>query len=172
MDPNITTLSWAEKALARKGRPPIGSRRRRAAVRQTPEIPFEQLPYHCFQEARKILKEDREEKLQLIQQTVQRIKNVEAQPATTYRGGEGFKNKRLASLRKELEELKIQADINDPIVKRKFEDGQGKPIGTGELVLDNPKLLINWQATFRNLSIVSSRERSGRAWPTRSSLSV
>lgn len=84
------------------------------------------MPYHCFQEARKLLKEDRDEKLELIKEAYQRIKNVEAVPAKTYRGGQSFKEKKLASLRKELEELKIAADINDPIVKRKFEDGQGK----------------------------------------------
>lgn len=43
-----------------------------------------------------------------------------------YRAGEQFKQKRLESLRGHLEYLKIQADINDPAVKRKFEDGLGK----------------------------------------------
>lgn len=133
LDPNTTTIYWAEKRLSRQGRPPIGSRRRRAAVRQTPDIPFEQLPYHCFQEARKILKEDREEKLDLIKQEYKRIQNVEAVPATQYRGGQNFKNRRLDSLRRHLEELKVQADINDPLVKRKFEDGRGKPCGTNNL---------------------------------------
>lgn len=126
LDPNTVTRFRDEKKLAKRGRPPIGSRRRRAAIRETPDIPFEQMPYHCFQEARKILKEDRAEKLLLIKQAYERIKNVEAMPLSTYRGGPMFKEKRLASLRKELEELKIAADINDPVVKRKFEDGLGK----------------------------------------------
>ncbi|CAN8095408.1 unnamed protein product [Discula destructiva] len=123
MDPNTTTLAWAEKQLLRDGINPIGSRRRRAAVRQTPNIPFEQLPYHCFQEARQLLATDRAEKLEQVKKAYQRLKNVEAQPAETYRGGEAFKNKSLLSLRRRLEYLKIQADANDPAVKRKFEDG-------------------------------------------------
>ena len=43
-----------------------------------------------------------------------------------HRAGEQFKQKQLVSLRSYLEYLKIQADINDPAVKRKFEDGLGK----------------------------------------------
>lgn len=147
LDPNTTTLLWAEKRLSKKGRPPIGSRRRRAAVRQTPDIPFEQLPYHCFQEARNFLKEDRDEKLELINQAYKRIKNVQAVPATQYRGGEQFKQKRLASLRKALEELKIEADMNDPIVKRKFEDGLGKLCANGNFVPNNTVMLTYWQRT-------------------------
>lgn len=126
LDPNTTTLAWAEKKLQTKGINPIGSRRRRAAVRQTPNIPFEQLPYHAFQEARKILAEDRAEKLEQIKQAYRRLKTVEATPADTYKGGQGHKNIKVYSLRKHLEYLKIQADVNDPAVKRKFEDGLGK----------------------------------------------
>lgn len=125
MDPNTTTLPWAEKKLIKKGINPIGSRRRRAAIRQTLSIPFEQLPYHCFQEARKLLAEDRAQKLDDIKKAHLRLKTVEAQPADTYRGGESHKFKKLRSLRKHLEYLKIQADMNDPAVKRKFEDGFG-----------------------------------------------
>lgn len=126
LDPNTTSMAWAERKLQTKGINPIGSRRRRAAVRQTPSIPFEQLPYHAFQEARKLLAEDRAEKLEEIKRAYQRIKTVEAMPADTYRGGQGHKNVKLHSLRNQLEYLKIQADINDPAVKRKFEDGLGK----------------------------------------------
>lgn len=125
MDPNTTTLPWAEKKLLKKGIDPIGSRRRRAAIRQTLSIPFEQLPYHCFQEARKLLAEDREQKLDGIRKAYQKLKTAEAQPAESYRGGEDYKFKRLRSLRKHLEYLKVQADMNDPAVKRKFEDGFG-----------------------------------------------
>lgn len=126
MDPNTTTLEWAEKKLLKKGINPIGSRRRRAAVRQTLNIPFEQLPYHCFQMARQMLAEDRAEKLEEIKKAYQYLRNVEAMPVETYKGGLPFKNKKLASLRRHLEYLKIQADINDPAVKRKFEDGFGE----------------------------------------------
>lgn len=125
LDPNTTTLPWAEKKLIKKGVSPIGSRRRRAAVRQTLNIPFEQLPYHCFQEARKLLAEDRAQKLENIRKAYQKLKTLEAQPAETYRGGEEYKFKKMRSLRKHLEYLKVQADMNDPAVKRKFEDGFG-----------------------------------------------
>lgn len=127
LDPNTTTLLWAERRLLKEGREPIGSRRRRAAVRQSPNIPFEQLPYHCFQEARKVLAEDRTAKLEELKETSVEIAKLEQRPATVYRAGEQFKQKKLESLYKHLEDLKIQADINDPAVKRKFEDGLGKP---------------------------------------------
>lgn len=130
MDPNTTTLFWAERKILKQGKYPIGSRRRRAAVRQTPDIPFEKLPYHCFQEARKLLAEDRVEKLEMIKAEHQRLKRVEAMPTETYRGGARFKEKRLDSLRRHIEYLKIQADINDPLVKKKFEDGLGKLYAT------------------------------------------
>lgn len=127
LDPNTTTLSWAEKKLLKQGRNPIGDRRRRAAVRQTPSVPFEQLPYHAFQEARKLLAEDRAEQLEKIKQAYQRIKTVEATPAEKYRHGQLRKGLKLYNLRKRLEYLKIQADINDPAVKRRFQDGHGEP---------------------------------------------
>lgn len=126
LDPNTTTLVWAEKKLLKQGTEPIGSRRRRAAVRQSPNIPFEQLPYHCFQEARKILGEDRAQQLEAIKETSEEIRKLEARPADVYRAGEHHKQKRLSSLRRHLEYLKIQADINDPAVRRTFEDGHGK----------------------------------------------
>lgn len=131
MDPNTTTLLWAERRLLKQGTEPIGSRRRRAAVRQSPNIPFEQLPYHCFQEARKVLAEDRTEKLEDLKRTSLEIAKLEQKSADVFRAGEQHKQKKLKSLRDHLEYLKIQADINDPAVKRKWEDGLGdlsKPI--------------------------------------------
>ncbi|KAK7730039.1 mitochondrial 54S ribosomal protein YmL35 [Botryosphaeria dothidea] len=130
LDPNTVITRRDEKKLIKSGVFPIGSRRRRAALQQSQNIPFEQLPYQCFQEARKILKADREEKLQQIQQQRERIARVEAQDPTVS-GGESQKSVRLTSMRNHLEELKILADINDPIVKKRFEDGKGdmnKPI--------------------------------------------
>lgn len=127
LDPNTTTLLWAERKLQKQGINPIGSRRRRAAVRQTQGLPFEQLPYHAYQEARKLLAADRLKKLEEIKRAYQRLKTVEAQPAETYRSGTAHKNKMLYSLRKQLWYLKIQADINDPAVRMKWEDGLGKP---------------------------------------------
>ncbi|KAI3321744.1 ribosomal protein YmL35 [Xylariaceae sp. AK1471] len=131
LDPNTTTAHWAERKLMRTGTPPVGSRRRRAALRTSENVPFEQLPYQCFQEARKILQEDRQEKLQALTKELAKIKRLEDTPADQVPGGQRKKDLRLTSLRKHLEELKILVDINDPVVKRRFEDGLGnmnKPI--------------------------------------------
>lgn len=130
LDPQTVENKKLERRLLRReGVQPVGSRRRRAALgrsalKQAPEIPFEQLPYQCFQEARKILLEDRQEKIKAIETQQLRIKNLtEQDPAVS--GGQNAKKIRLESMRKHLEELVILADINDPIVKRKFEDGEG-----------------------------------------------
>lgn len=126
LDPNTTTAHWAERKLVRQGTPPIGSRRRRAAIRTSQNLPFEQLPYQCFQEARAVLAEDRQEKIAAIRKEVAKIRRLEETPADKVVGGERVKIMRLISLRKQLERYKILADINDPIVKRRFEDGLGK----------------------------------------------
>lgn len=89
------------------------------------QIPFEQLPYQCFQEARKILQADREEKIHQIEVQRARIARLEAQDAAVS-GGELYKKNRLDSMRRHLEELKIVADINDPLIKKRFEDGLGR----------------------------------------------
>ncbi|ETS79908.1 hypothetical protein PFICI_07437 [Pestalotiopsis fici W106-1] len=128
---DTVTSYWGERKLVKQGLPPIGSRRRRAAIKTSPNIPFELLPYQCFQEARKILQEDRQEKLEALQSTLASMKRLEETPADKLPGGETKKNRRLASLRDYVEELKVLVDINDPIVKRKFEDGLGdfdKPV--------------------------------------------
>ena len=123
LDPERTFDRKEEKELLKSGVMPIGSRRRRAALAVGGNVPFEQLPYQCFQEARKILQADREEKVELIEIERQRIARLEAQDP--YPGTAAQKQLRLQSMRKHLEYLKIQADINDPIVKKKFEDGKG-----------------------------------------------
>jgi large subunit ribosomal protein L35 len=105
---------------------PIGSRRRRAVIKTLGEnsIPFTQLPYQCFQEARKVLAEDREEKIKTIELFRSRIARlIEADPVVY--GGEENKQRKLDSMRRMLEQYKILADINDPLVKKKFEDGHG-----------------------------------------------
>ncbi|KAK0125499.1 hypothetical protein ONS95_000493 [Cadophora gregata] len=130
-DPATVTNPRHEKKLMKSGVIPIGSRRRRAALKTSDNIPFEQLPYQCFQEARKVLAADREEKLKLIATERLRISNLVAMDASSLRGGEATKQKRLESMRRHLEYLKIQADINDPLIKKRFEDGEGdmnKPI--------------------------------------------
>lgn len=130
LDPNRVEDKRTERRLIRReGIQPIGSRRRRAALRRSTlrgveEVPFEQLPFQCFQEARKFLLEDRQEKLKQIETQKLRLKNLLAQdPAIS--GGETAKAVRVKSMRDQLNELIIEADINDPIVKKKFEDGQG-----------------------------------------------
>ncbi|KAI9667216.1 MAG: hypothetical protein M1821_000029 [Bathelium mastoideum] len=128
-DPQRSFLQNEEKRLLENGAMPIGSRRRRAAIATGGDLPFQQLPYQCFQEARKILQTDREDKLRLIEVERQRIARVEAQEP--YPGTSAQKQLRLQSMRKHLEYLKIQADINDPMVKKRFEDGKGdmnKPV--------------------------------------------
>ncbi|RDL39443.1 putative 54S ribosomal protein L35, mitochondrial [Venustampulla echinocandica] len=130
-DPATVTSRKGEKALMKSGVMPIGSRRRRAALKSSGNLPFEQLPYQCFQEALKIFRTDREEKLKQIQTERLRISNLEAQDASNVKGGEVQKQRRLVSMRSHLEYLKIQADINDPLIKKRFEDGEGdmnKPI--------------------------------------------
>ncbi|KAF2758898.1 PEBP-like protein [Pseudovirgaria hyperparasitica] len=131
LDPNKVRIRRHEQALLRTGRVPIGSRRRRAALSLLPvQIPFEQLPYQCFQEARKVLAEDREEKLKKIATQRARLAHLEAQDANAL-GGDNRKTVKVLSMRKELENLKIHADYNDPLVKKRFEDGDGdmnKPI--------------------------------------------
>lgn len=111
------------------GMPPVGSRRRRAAIKTSQNIPFELLPYQCFQEARKVLQEDRQEKLKALSTALAQARRLEETPADKLPGGERKKSMRLASMRKHIEELKILVDINDPTVKRRFEDGLGKSIG-------------------------------------------
>src|SRR5690349_22164019 len=62
-NPEVVSSRKGETALMKHGILPIGSRRRRAAIQSSPNIPFEQLPYQCFQEARAVLQADREQKL-------------------------------------------------------------------------------------------------------------
>lgn len=126
LTPDTVVGKRQEKKLFRtQHKMPIGSRRRRAVIKTLGEsIPFEQLPYQCFQEARKVLAEDREEKVKTIELFRARIAQLmEVDPAAC--GGEEKKQRRLDSMRKKLEKYKILADINDPLVKKKFEDGHG-----------------------------------------------
>ncbi|TGO58479.1 hypothetical protein BCON_0054g00090 [Botryotinia convoluta] len=130
LDPATVVRPENERKLMRQGIMPIGSRRRRAALKTSANIPFEQLPYQCFQEARKVLQADREEKLEMIAKERLRLKNLEAQDASVS-GSEKQKQTRIESIKRYLEYLKIQADINDPLIKKRFEDGEGdmnKPI--------------------------------------------
>ncbi|KAK5094548.1 mitochondrial 54S ribosomal protein YmL35 [Exophiala xenobiotica] len=131
-NPETAFVPRLERKLVAAGTPPVGSRRRRMAIAQSQGIPFDQLPFQCFQEARKVLIEDRQEKLKQIETMRARVARLqETNGNDLHKGGEPYKQKRLASMRKELEHLKILADINDPNVKRRFEDKKGdmnKPI--------------------------------------------
>jgi large subunit ribosomal protein L35 len=86
--------------------------------------------YHTnvFKKRGRFLQADREEKLELIAKERLRISNLVATDPATINGGEKFKDVRLDSMRRHLEYLKIQADINDPLIKKRFEDGQGMQI--------------------------------------------
>ncbi|MCJ1314337.1 hypothetical protein MMC25_008018 [Agyrium rufum] len=117
-----------EKRERQLGNPIIGSRRLRATrigSGATLGIPFEQLPYQCFQEARRVLQADREEKLVQIALERERIAKAEAVDASRMRGDEGAKKGKITAMKIYLEKLKILADINDPMVKKRFEDGLG-----------------------------------------------
>jgi len=130
LDPNRVQKRIDEKRLVRReGIQPIGSRRRRAVLarstsKEAKPVPFEQLPYQCFQEARKVLVEDRQEKLKEIATQKLRIENLKAQDPEMS-GGPEKKEARLRSMQNHLNDLIILADINDPLVKKKFEDGEG-----------------------------------------------
>ncbi|KAI9729117.1 MAG: hypothetical protein M1828_000202 [Chrysothrix sp. TS-e1954] len=137
-DPTTAHTPAEEAALSRAGIRPIGSRRRRAALASSSNIAFERLPYQCFQEARKIIAADRERKIQEISTQRARIERVKQQDvvremdnASQRRTKELQKGVRVRSMQRELEKLKVLADVNDPVVKKKFEDGFGdlnKPI--------------------------------------------
>lgn len=122
LDPSLVSTRKEERKLIATGVMPIGSRRRRAALQNSNNIPFEQLPYQCFQEARQILQADREVKLKQIEVERWRIKKAQA----SYNASPDAHHKgRLVAMQKYLEELKILADINDPMIKKRFEDGEG-----------------------------------------------
>ncbi|KAL8736008.1 MAG: hypothetical protein Q9166_000570 [cf. Caloplaca sp. 2 TL-2023] len=116
LDPSVAATQ--RRLVNSTGQQTTGSRRRRA------DIPFEQLPYQCFQEARKLLLADRKDKLRQIDEERRRIAKVQA-TLPEQCGGEYVKKGRLVRMQKYLEELKILADINDPVIKKRFEDGEG-----------------------------------------------
>lgn len=125
-DPVLVSTHKQETKPTNTGVRLIGSRRRRAAIESigSRSVPFEQLPYQCFQEARKILHADREEKIKQIEVERKRIAKAQAQDVASC-GGAASKKGRLIAMHKHLEHLKILADSNDPVIKKRFEDGQG-----------------------------------------------
>jgi large subunit ribosomal protein L35 len=119
-------LKSEETQLTQAGKPPIGSRRRRAALQHTDSVPFSALPYQCFQEARAILIADRNEKLKQIEIERERLERARAIDPDSLAHGQKQKDLKIKGLEQQIEKLKILADINDPNVKRRFEDGQGQ----------------------------------------------
>ncbi|KAK5725196.1 mitochondrial 54S ribosomal protein YmL35 [Elasticomyces elasticus] len=134
----VATANAEHQLLLQSRRTPIGSRRRRAAINSTTQIPFPLLPYQCFQEARSFLQEDRAQKLEEIKVQRERIERLREKVVVGTQGtaaSEGRlqreKEGKLRDMARRLEELKVNADINDPVIKKRFEDGQGdmsKPI--------------------------------------------
>jgi hypothetical protein len=122
--PTADNVRLAARKLRRRGVVVTGDRRSRLAKLTTPDLPFESLPYECFQEAMKVLRTDRQEKVDKIVETKKRIAVLEAKRTEDDRA-ENARLKKLKSLRDYAAELEILADINDPVVKRKFEDGTG-----------------------------------------------
>ncbi|CAD0105755.1 unnamed protein product [Aureobasidium uvarum] len=123
---NVFTPRAERKLLRTRGLTPVGSRRRRAAILSGSRIPFEQLPYQCFQEARKVLIQHRQEKVTHIEterQKIARLRATQVEPQNEQRH-----QHRVNSMERYLDQLKIHADINDPMVKRRFEDGKGTHI--------------------------------------------
>ena len=124
LDPSLVATRSGEKKLMKQGILPIGSRRRRLALRTSANIPFEHMPYQCFQEAMDILRRDRQEKLNAIERQRARIARLRAKTASS--PAEAKRDRaQILSIGGHLERLKILADINDPLIKKRFEDGQG-----------------------------------------------
>lgn len=118
-------------------------------MKATSNIPFELLPYQCFQEARTYLQQDRTEKLDAIQVEKKRIEKLQDTVAVGEEA-ESRKEQRLHSMRQRIERLKLMADINDPMVKKNFEDGKGTC-----MCMDTSRryeMLNNSQATWTSLS--------------------
>jgi large subunit ribosomal protein L35 len=126
LDPRTVHTFKQEKQLKQFRRLlPIGSRRRRIAMASTDNVPFSQLPYQCFQEARKVLAEHRRETLDQIATQQERVStHLKRDPAS--HGGELAMRSRIAGMETKIKELKIEADIHDPMIKKTFEDGHGE----------------------------------------------
>jgi large subunit ribosomal protein L35 len=125
LDPRTVHTFKQERQLKKFRRLlPIGSRRRRIAIASTDNVPFSQLPYQCFQEARKVLSEHRREILDQIAAQQERVatqlKRVPDSPEK-----ELAMRNRIAAMEAKIKELKIEADIHDPLIKKTFEDGHG-----------------------------------------------
>lgn len=82
---------------------------------------IESMPFQTYQFALDYIKKDREFKESLIKESQKKIENIQKKAATGVN-----QSRRLSSLRRYLEYLKIQADINNPRVKYNFDQGISK----------------------------------------------
>ncbi|KAL7271262.1 mitochondrial 54S ribosomal protein YmL35 [Rhizina undulata] len=78
---------------------------------------IESMPFQTFQLALDVIRKDREEKLEQIKVQRERLQNV-----LKYTGAKPT-DKRVVSMVKYLEDLKVKADINNPRVKYNFDNG-------------------------------------------------
>jgi hypothetical protein len=98
--------------------------RRAAALTYSSGLSFDQLPYQCFQEALKVIRADQVEKQKQIDMQRNRIERLKATEASAS-GRDLQMSNRITSMQRRLDELNILAEINDPFVKKQFEDGLG-----------------------------------------------
>lgn len=125
LEPHTVDSARLERKLLReKSLTPIGSRRKRALLRQGEGVPFHQQPYQCFQEARQYLVADRARKIDAI--NVQRERLAKMRSKALASTEDQTLQRSIKSMESNLENLKILADINDPMVKKRFEDGKGQ----------------------------------------------
>ena len=123
-NPVLVTSPKLEKSLLKSGISPIGSRRRRAALQNSQ---ISRLNSYRTNVSRKpgrfcLLTGRRSWKELRGKERIAKLRKAPAEEA----GGERPKQSRLKTFENDLERLKILADVNDPLVKKGFEDGQGK----------------------------------------------
>lgn len=126
LDPRTVHTFKQEKQLKRfRKLLPIGSRRRRIAIASTDNVPFSQLPYQCFQEARMVLAEQRRDILDQVAAQQERIAAQAKRVPDTPEKEQAMRN-RIAGMEAKVRELRVEADIHDPMIKKTFEDGHGE----------------------------------------------
>lgn len=106
-----------QQSTNKPGQSSASSRRLRGATRFSKIL---RQPYQCYQEALKIIQADREVKLKQIKLEQERIARVKAQDLS-----QTLRKKKLNAMEKHLEYLKVLTDINDPEIKRRFEERRG-----------------------------------------------
>jgi hypothetical protein len=108
-------------------------------------------------------------------EATKRLRFLEQTSPETLKGGEASRQNRIASMREYIDKLKIQADINDPLVKRRFEDGLGKSHFPISYIRNHCNRLTsggNNQATCPNPSTGTTPTAAGAQWTARSPCSA